>query len=51
MEKEDLSQIWNPVAKKYKIQKILGTGSFGTVVKAKDRLSGKKYAIKLIKDV
>ena len=37
------------VKEKYKILEILGTGSYGTVRKCKDRQTGEMYACKTIK--
>lgn len=39
------------ISDKYKLQKLLGQGSFGTVYRAKNRQTGKKVAIKLITDI
>jgi serine/threonine protein kinase len=45
----DLQKEWEQVFKKYAFIKKLGQGSFGTVIKAKNILTGQKVAIKLIK--
>ena len=43
-----LPSVWMHTQKDYDLQKIIGSGSFGTVVKAVHRNSGKTYAIKHI---
>jgi len=43
--------LWSFIDKDYKIKKALGQGSYGQVVKAKCRETGKYFAIKLIKDI
>lgn len=42
---------WNFIKKNYKLVEFLGEGSFGQVVRAKHRASGKVFAIKLITDI
>ena len=42
---------WAYVKKEYKLVEFLGEGSFGQVVRAKHRVSGKVFAIKMITDV
>jgi serine/threonine protein kinase len=54
MEKEELKKVvWSDplIKKKYKLIEGLGKGSFGVVMKAYERSTGKKVAIKLIKDI
>lgn len=46
-----LDVIWQFVNKEYEVEKILGKGSFGFVVKAKHRKTGAVRAIKHIKNV
>ena len=41
---------WDLVTDLYKIEKVIGCGSSGTVVRAKDRLRQHSVAIKHIKD-
>jgi len=43
-----LTNIWSVIKTEYKIYKVLGTGSFGTVVEAKQVSTGKTVAIKMI---
>ena len=40
---------WELVKKKYKVTEVLGNGGFGFVFAAKNRQSGEKVAIKMIK--
>lgn len=42
---------WSYIRKEYKIKKWLGEGTYGQVVKAKCRKTGRYFAIKLIKDI
>jgi mitogen-activated protein kinase 1/3 len=53
MEKDSKYSYWSDpsIKKNYKLLEELGKGSFGTVVKAKNRQTGAKVAIKLIKDI
>ena len=53
MEKDKKHSHWSDPAIKqnYKLLEELGKGSFGTVIKAKDRKTGQKVAIKLMKDI
>ena len=46
-----LDLIWQFVNKEYEIEKILGKGSFGFVIKAKHRKTGAVRAIKHIRNV
>lgn len=41
-----LSDVWANIEKKYTIDKAVGKGSYGTVVKAVCKASGQKVAIK-----
>lgn len=42
-----LDEVWQAVeARKYEILAVMGAGSYGVVVKAKSRITGKKVAIK-----
>jgi serine/threonine protein kinase len=50
MEKVEVD-IWESVKRTYKISKSLGNGSFGQVIQGKNRETGQKVAIKLIKDI
>ena len=50
MENSQPPSIWSYIQKFYKIQKGLGSGSFGSVVQAQNRKTGQIVAIKLIKD-
>lgn len=42
---------WSFVRNEFKLIELLGEGSFGQVVRAKHRDSGKYFAIKLIKNI
>ena len=42
-------ELWAIVRKRYKLLECIGKGTFGRVVKANDRESGRKVAIKQIK--
>lgn len=44
----DISPIWQKATKNYEILQLIGTGSFGEVVLAKKKSTGKKVAIKLL---
>jgi serine/threonine protein kinase len=46
-----LSPIWKAATADYQFLKLIGVGSYGEVVHAKHRLTGKTVAIKLIKDI
>ena len=46
--KLSLSNKWNVVAQYYKLEKYLGEGSFGQVVKVSSHATGKSYAVKRI---
>lgn len=40
-----------PLGKDYQIEKLIGTGSYGTVVLARHEPSGKKVAVKKISNI
>lgn len=46
-----LSKVWDRCKSNYLLLKVLGTGTYGQVVKAKDKKTGEIVAIKLIRDV
>ena len=46
-----LPKIWNRVSDEYRVIKMIGEGTFGTVVKAQHRQSGDLVAIKLIEGI
>lgn len=46
-----LSSIWKGVQDQYNLMELLGEGSFGQVVKAQHKATGKLYAIKLVTNV
>jgi serine/threonine protein kinase len=46
---ETLDPIWKHLKPNYKLLKIVGQGTFGTVVQAMHRKTGIEVAIKLIK--
>lgn len=50
-EEQHFDTIWLPVMERYEILENLGEGSYGKVVKARERKSGKIFAIKMIQDV
>jgi len=43
-----LPKDWAYAAKDYKLKRIIGKGTYGMVVKAKDRESGEVVAIKMV---
>lgn len=45
------NKVWDNVSRDYEIEKVLGRGRYGKVVKAKCKLTGKHVAIKLIEDI
>lgn len=47
--KDKLTNHWGKISHKYKLVDVLGSGTFGQVVKAKDRTTNMHVAIKLIK--
>ena len=49
---ENTNQWSDPqLKKKYKLVEVLGKGTFGTVYKGKNRETGQKVAIKLVKNI
>ena len=49
MNKDDTLDIeWKLVTKKYKLLEVLGKGSFGMVLKARNRSSSEEVAIKYV---
>lgn len=46
-----LAPIWKHALKDYEFIKLIGQGSYGEVVQAKHRNSGKEVAIKLIHNI
>lgn len=46
-----LSPVWKVAIDDYEFIKLIGVGSYGEVVHAKHRKTGKPVAIKLIKDI
>jgi serine/threonine protein kinase len=48
MESKHLDRHWLKVKENYKLTEVLGQGTFGKVVAAKERKTGKKVAIKFI---
>lgn len=44
----DFSPVWSKVSKEYELLAIIGSGSFGQVVKAKMKANNQLVAIKLI---
>ena len=46
---ESLDPMWKQLKSEYKLVRIIGQGTFGTVVQAKHRKSGLECGIKLIK--
>lgn len=44
------SQIWQEIKQDYEILKLLGTGAFGQVIKAKHKITNQIVSIKLIKE-
>lgn len=49
--KSKLSAKWKSITKQYKLVDFLGEGSFGQVVRAKNRETNQKVAIKLITNI
>ena len=49
--KSSLPKIWKTTKKDYKLLKIIGKGSFGTVVKAEKIDTGELVAIKLVENL
>ena len=45
-----LDQVWAVVEKQYELIRVCGEGTYGQVCKAKNKVTGKIVAIKLIKD-
>jgi serine/threonine protein kinase len=53
MEKKDtleLSSVWKEIELDYEVVSVLGKGAFGTVAKARCRLTSQIVAIKLLQD-
>lgn len=46
-----LRPCWETVAKDYELMKLVGTGSYGEVVRARHRASGRLVAIKLLSGI
>ena len=49
--KGKLSQQWKLISNEYKLLDFIGEGSFGQVVRAKNRKTGEKVGIKLIANI
>ena len=49
--KNSLPKIWKTTKKDYKLLKIIGKGSFGTVIKAEKIDTGELVAIKLVENL
>ena len=48
-ESVELPEAWSHASKKYKLSKLIGTGSSGQIVKGKCRETGQYVAIKYLK--
>lgn len=46
-----LRPIWSKAAKDYELLQMIGSGSFGEVVQAKNKITGKIVAIKLLQNL
>ena len=46
-----LSKLWQNIEEDYEILKLIGVGSFGEVVKARQRTTNAIVAIKLVKNI
>jgi serine/threonine protein kinase len=47
---DKLNPLWDEISEDYEVIKTLGTGAFGSVVKAKHKVTNEVVSIKMIKD-